>query len=105
MPNADRINGRLSSFGNIKEDGSFQDRLGIANAGVNLAINNPVGYGIGSSGLGGRLNKWSAHRIRENANRFKKEMFLRETEAFIRRVRETETGRTNGRDLTPVRAH
>jgi O-antigen ligase len=59
MPNADRINGRLSTFGDIKEDGSFQGRVGIANAGLNLAISNPVGYGIGSSGLGGRLNTGS----------------------------------------------
>jgi O-antigen ligase len=60
MPNADRINGRLSTFGNIKEDGSFQGRLGIANAGVKLLISNPIGYGMGSSGLGGRLNSGSA---------------------------------------------
>jgi putative inorganic carbon (hco3(-)) transporter len=59
MPNADRINGRLSTLGNISEDGSFQGRVGIANAGVTLAISNPVGYGIGSSGLGGRLNTGS----------------------------------------------
>ena len=42
MPKADRINGRLSTLGNIKEDGSFQGRVGIANAGIKLAINNPV---------------------------------------------------------------
>jgi putative inorganic carbon (hco3(-)) transporter len=59
VPNAERINGRLSTLGDIKEDGSFQGRLGIANAGVKLAISNPVGYGIGSSGLGGRLNTGS----------------------------------------------
>jgi putative inorganic carbon (hco3(-)) transporter len=59
MPNADRINGRLSTLGNIKEDGSFQGRVGIADGGLKLAISNPVGYGIGSSGLGGRLNTGS----------------------------------------------
>jgi putative inorganic carbon (hco3(-)) transporter len=59
MPNADRINGRLSTFGNIEKDDSFQHREGIASAGVQLAISNPVGYGIGSSGLGGRLNTGS----------------------------------------------
>src|SRR5260221_9845984 len=59
MPNADRINARLSTFGNIKEDGSFLGRVAIANAGVKLIISNPVGYGIGSSGLGGRLNTGS----------------------------------------------
>jgi putative inorganic carbon (hco3(-)) transporter len=59
MPNADRINRRLSTLGNIKEDGSFQGRIGIANAGVQLAISNPVGYGIGSSSQAGRLNSGS----------------------------------------------
>ena len=59
MPNADRINGRLSTFRDIKEDESFQGRVGIANDGLKLAISNPVGYGIGSSGLGGRLNTGS----------------------------------------------
>jgi putative inorganic carbon (hco3(-)) transporter len=59
MPNADRINGRLSTLGNIKEDDSFKGRVDIASAGVKLAISNPVGYGIGSSGLGGRLNTGS----------------------------------------------
>jgi putative inorganic carbon (hco3(-)) transporter len=60
MPNADRINGRLSTFGNIEEDGSFLGRVEIADAGIKLLISNPVGYGIGSSGLGGRLNTGSA---------------------------------------------
>jgi putative inorganic carbon (HCO3(-)) transporter len=59
MPNADRINGRLSTLGNIEEDGSFQGRMGIADAGIKLLISNPIGYGIGSSGLGGRLNTGS----------------------------------------------
>jgi O-antigen ligase len=60
MPNADRINARLATLGDIKEDGSFQGRVGpIASGGLKLAISNPVGYGIGSSGLGGRLNTGS----------------------------------------------
>jgi putative inorganic carbon (hco3(-)) transporter len=59
MPNADRINGRLSTFGNIEEDGSFLSRVSIADAGIKLFMSNPVGYGIGSSGLGGRLNTGS----------------------------------------------
>jgi putative inorganic carbon (hco3(-)) transporter len=62
MPNADRINGRLSTLGNMKEDGSYQGRVGIANEGAKLAISNPAGFGIGSSGLGGRLNTGSADK-------------------------------------------
>jgi putative inorganic carbon (hco3(-)) transporter len=60
MPNSARISGRLSTFGNLKEDASVQGRMGIADAGVKLALTNPIGYGIGSSGLGGRLNTGSA---------------------------------------------
>lgn len=60
MPNAERISGRYSTLGNMKEDGSFKGRVGIANAGLKLAISNPVGYGIGSSGLAGRLNTGSS---------------------------------------------
>ena len=59
MPNSDRINGRLSTLGNMQEDGSYQGRMGIASEGVKLAISNPAGFGIGSSGLGGRLNSGS----------------------------------------------
>jgi putative inorganic carbon (hco3(-)) transporter len=61
MPNADRIGGRLSTFGHMKEDASFKGRLGIASAGMSLAASNPIGYGIGSSGLGGRLNSGSVN--------------------------------------------
>src|SRR6516165_671603 len=51
MPNAERINERLSTFGDIQEDLSLKGRVDIADYGVKLAITNPVGYGIGSSGL------------------------------------------------------
>ena len=56
MPNSERISGRYSTLGNMKEDGSFKGRVGIADAGLKMAISNPIGYGIGSSGLAGRLN-------------------------------------------------
>ena len=56
MPNSERISDRYSSFGNMKEDASLNGRLGIADAGLKMAISNPIGYGIGSSGLAGRLN-------------------------------------------------
>ena len=37
MPNSDRLTGRLSTLGNMQEDGSYQGRLGIANEGVKLS--------------------------------------------------------------------
>jgi putative inorganic carbon (HCO3(-)) transporter len=62
MPNSDRIQGRLSTLGNMQEDGSYQGRVSIANDGAKLAISNPAGFGIGSSGLAGRLNTGSAYK-------------------------------------------
>src|SRR5207302_1212562 len=59
MPNAERINTRLSTLGNVKEDESFKGRVDIADGGLKLAISNPVGFGIGSSRLGGRLDAGS----------------------------------------------
>ena len=66
MPNAERINERLSTFGDIQEDLSLKGRVDIADYGVKLAITNPVGYGIGSSGLSGRLNTasvWNSNAV------------------------------------------
>jgi hypothetical protein len=60
MPNSDRLSSRLSTLGNMQEDGSYQGRLVIANQGTKLLISNPLGFGIGSSGLGGRLNSSGA---------------------------------------------
>jgi putative inorganic carbon (HCO3(-)) transporter len=62
MPNSNRINSRLSTLGNMQEDGSYQGRMGIASEGAKLAISNPAGFGIGSSGLAGKLNTGSASK-------------------------------------------
>jgi putative inorganic carbon (HCO3(-)) transporter len=62
MPNSDRISGRFSTLGNMQQDGSYQGRLGIANAGAKLALSNPAGFGIGSSGLAGKLSSRSTDR-------------------------------------------
>jgi len=43
--------------------------------------------------------KWSPDRIRENADRFSKKFFVRETEKFIRRVTGTEFRQMNDRDV------
>jgi putative inorganic carbon (HCO3(-)) transporter len=59
IPNSDRIHQRLSTLGNMQEDGSYQGRVAIANYGAKLALSNPIGFGIGSSGLGGKLNTGS----------------------------------------------
>jgi putative inorganic carbon (hco3(-)) transporter len=62
MPNSDRINQRLSTMRNMKEDGSYQGRVNIANEGAKLVISNPAGFGMGSSGVGGRIESGSASK-------------------------------------------
>ncbi|MBV9998725.1 MAG: O-antigen ligase family protein [Verrucomicrobia bacterium] len=56
LPGAERINDRFSTLQNMREDASYQGRLGIAQYGAQMALSNPVGFGIGFAGLGGRLN-------------------------------------------------
>ncbi|MEI6493794.1 MAG: O-antigen ligase family protein, partial [Verrucomicrobiota bacterium] len=53
---SDKVNQRLQTFNNITEDGSFKGRVGIAAYGLATALKNPIGTGLGSSGLGGRVN-------------------------------------------------
>jgi putative inorganic carbon (HCO3(-)) transporter len=61
LPGADRLNKRFSTLQHMQDDGSYQGRVGIAQAGPQIVLSNPVGYGIGSSGMGGRLNTGSAY--------------------------------------------
>lgn len=53
---SEKVNKRLQTFSNITEDGSFKGRIGIAGYGLTTALKNPLGTGLGSSGLGGRVN-------------------------------------------------
>lgn len=62
MPNSDRINRRLSTMGNMQEDGSYQGRMGIASEGIKLVLSNPAGFGIGSSVLEGKMNAGSGSK-------------------------------------------
>jgi putative inorganic carbon (HCO3(-)) transporter len=61
LPGADRINGRFSTLQNMQQDASYQGRMGIAQYGFQMAVSNPVGFGIGFTGLGSRLNTGSAY--------------------------------------------
>jgi putative inorganic carbon (HCO3(-)) transporter len=54
IPGADRIVTRFQTLTNLQEDGSFQGRLNN-NQTWPLITNNPVGYGIGSSGMSERI--------------------------------------------------
>jgi len=55
VPGVDRIAERFQTIQNIREDGSFKGRLEILEYGVGLVAGNPIGYGIGSSGLAARI--------------------------------------------------
>lgn len=56
VPGADRFVQRFETLGHMQDDGSFQGRLDIFHDTWPDVIDNPAGYGIGSSGLAGRLN-------------------------------------------------
>lgn len=61
MPNADRITTRFDTLNNMQKDGSFQGRTQLMQWGVGSAIRNPVGLGLGSTGLGTRVNTGTMH--------------------------------------------
>ncbi len=56
IPTSEKIGERLQTFSTITQDGSFQGRLLIASYGLSTALANPLGLGLGSSGLAGRVN-------------------------------------------------
>jgi len=56
IPTSDKIGKRLQTLGTVTQDGSFQGRIGIAAYGLGVALKNPLGMGLGSSGLAGRVN-------------------------------------------------
>lgn len=53
---SDKVAARLQTIGSITEDGSFKGRIEIANYGFATMLKNPLGRGLGSTGLGGRVN-------------------------------------------------
>jgi putative inorganic carbon (HCO3(-)) transporter len=55
IPGADRIMTRFQSLLHLTEDDSFQGRINNANSWP-LLINNPIGFGIGSSGMADRIS-------------------------------------------------
>jgi putative inorganic carbon (hco3(-)) transporter len=59
LPDSGRIANRFSTLGHMQEDGSYQGRIQIAGWGLSTVLSNPAGYGMGSTGLGGRLNPGS----------------------------------------------
>jgi putative inorganic carbon (HCO3(-)) transporter len=56
IPNSERIFDRYESLGNMSEDGSYVARTAIMDASVGQVLANPLGLGLGASGLASRVN-------------------------------------------------
>jgi len=56
IPSSNQIGARMGSIGSITEDGSFKGRIDIARYGLSAVLGNPLGTGLGSTGLAGRVN-------------------------------------------------
>jgi len=59
LPGAKEVSSRISTFESLEEDHSFNERLIFARHIISDVISNPVGRGIGSSGLGVKLTQSS----------------------------------------------
>ena len=56
MPTSDKVQERFSTIGNITEDGSYQGRVEIYRDSVGAILTNPLGSGLGATGISGRVN-------------------------------------------------
>jgi O-antigen ligase len=59
LPGATQVASRISTFESLEEDHSFNERLDFAKYIVSDVISNPIGRGLGSSGLGVKLTQSS----------------------------------------------
>jgi putative inorganic carbon (HCO3(-)) transporter len=56
MPTSEKVQERFATLGNITEDGSYQGRIEIYQSSVGAILTNPLGSGIGATGISGRVN-------------------------------------------------
>jgi putative inorganic carbon (HCO3(-)) transporter len=56
MPGAERIQDRLATLGSLEEDGSLEARAAIYQDSMGAILTNPLGSGLGATGLSGRVN-------------------------------------------------
>lgn len=57
LPGADNVVSRLDTFGSLEDDHSFNERLSFSSTVVAMLKANPIGMGLGSSGLGAKLTQ------------------------------------------------
>ncbi|PAK52312.1 hypothetical protein CHH75_12430 [Paenibacillus sp. 7541] len=55
LPGAGEVSSRIETFGSLDEDHSFNERLVFSTHIMSMVMGNPVGMGLGSSGLGAKL--------------------------------------------------
>jgi O-antigen ligase len=53
---SEQIQDRFSTLADMQNDGSYQGRLDIYQASIGSALTNPLGAGLGATGLSGRIN-------------------------------------------------
>ena len=56
MPGSEDVQKRFSTLGNMQEDGSYLGRVEIYQDSVGAILTNPIGNGLGASGISGRIN-------------------------------------------------
>ncbi len=56
MPGSEKLQDRFSTLGSMQEDGSFQARMDIYSYGIATILLNPIGFGLGATGLSSRIN-------------------------------------------------
>jgi putative inorganic carbon (HCO3(-)) transporter len=56
MPGGEQVEKRFSTLSNMQEDGSYQGRVEIYQDSVSAILSNPLGAGMGASGISGRIN-------------------------------------------------
>ena len=56
MPGSEKLQDRFSTLGSMQEDGSFQARMDIYSYGIATILLNPIGFGLGATGISSRIN-------------------------------------------------
>jgi putative inorganic carbon (hco3(-)) transporter len=56
LPGAQKVQDRFSTLGSIQDDASLQGRMEIYQGSISMILTNPLGMGLGASGISGRIN-------------------------------------------------
>lgn len=57
LPGATEVASRIDTLGSLEEDHSFNERLNFSSHILSTVIGNPIGMGLGSTGLGSKLTQ------------------------------------------------